>query len=320
MESVLACLPRGSRVAILRLRSLGDCVLTTPALDILKRCRGDLRVAVVVEERFRAIFEDNPDVDEIMLPELAALRKWNPRLCLNLHGGSRSAWMTAGSGARYRAGFGHYRHQLVYNVRIPRAQEILGAERTVHTAEHLASAMFYLGAPVTEIPRAKLICGIGLLACRSDTPNALRGRQAGRPIPLFAVIHPVAATPGKTWRAEGFLTVAEYLQQSGLEPVFIGGAGDDLSPFNSYRTIAGAPLSEIKTLLSTASLFVGNDSGPAHMAAAFGIPEVVIFGNSDPAIWGPWRTVSQVIAAPGGISRVGAPQVLDALQRLRVLA
>jgi ADP-heptose:LPS heptosyltransferase len=285
------------------LRSLGDCVLTTPALDILKRCRGDLRLAVVVEDRFRAIFEDNPDVDDIMRPELGTLRKWNPLLCLNLHGGTRSACMTAGSGARYRAGFGHYRHQFVYNVRIPRAQEILGVARTVHTAEHLASAMFYLGAPVTEIPRAKLRV------------------SAGGPAPrATAVIHPVAATPEKTWRADGFLAVADYLKGSGLEPVFIGGAGDDLSQFRGYRTIAGAPLSEIKTLLSTASLFVGNDSGPAHMAAAFGVPAVVIFGDSDPAIWGPWRTVSQVIAAPGGISCVGAAQVVDALQRLRVPA
>ena len=70
MDSVLACLPPGSRVAVLRLRSLGDCVLTTPALDILKRFRPDLRLAVVVEDRFRAVFEGNPDIDEILAPEL----------------------------------------------------------------------------------------------------------------------------------------------------------------------------------------------------------------------------------------------------------
>ena len=69
MDSVLECLPRGSRVAILRLRSLGDCVLTTPALDILKRFRPDLRLAIVVEDRFREIFEGNPDLDEIHAPE-----------------------------------------------------------------------------------------------------------------------------------------------------------------------------------------------------------------------------------------------------------
>jgi hypothetical protein len=54
--------------------------------------------------------------------------------------------LTAASHARYRAGFQHFRAQWAYNLSIPRAQEILGEERAVHTAEHLASAMFWLGA------------------------------------------------------------------------------------------------------------------------------------------------------------------------------
>ena len=66
--SVLESLPREGRAAIVRLRSLGDCVLTTPALEILKRARPDLRLAVMVEDRFRDIFEGNPDVDEILPP------------------------------------------------------------------------------------------------------------------------------------------------------------------------------------------------------------------------------------------------------------
>jgi ADP-heptose:LPS heptosyltransferase len=305
--SVLECLPRASRVAIVRLRSLGDCVLTTPALDILKRSRPDLHLAVVVEDRFRALFEDNPDLDEILPPHIGVLRRWRPRLCVNFHGGSRSAWMTALSGAEHRAGFGHFRHRWVYNAHIPRAQEILGEERTVHTAEHLASAMFWLGAEVGEIPRAKLgVAG-----------RQTAGRLGGLP---YAVIHPVAATPDKTWRADGFLAVAGRLTEMGLQPVFIGASSDRLTPFATYPTVSGAPLSEIKTLLSRAALFVGNDSGPAHMAAAFGLPVVVIFGNSNPAIWGPWRTAAEVVSAPGGIGQVTVEQVLNALARLRVPA
>lgn len=297
MDSVLACLPRGSRVAVVRLRSLGDCVLTTPALDILKRFRPDLRVAVVVEERFRAIFEGNPDVEDLLPPTAAAARAWRPSLCVNFHGGTRSAWMTLLSGARYRAGFGHYRMQFAYNVRIPRAQEILGVERKVHTAEHLASAVFYLGAPQTEIPRAKLV--------PPRTADA-----SG-----YAVVHAVAATPEKTWPADRFLAVAASLRNSGIEPVFIGAATDDLSVFREYRTVSGASLADIKTLLSGAALFVGNDSGPAHMAGAFGIPVVVLFGASDSAIWGPWRTASRILpltATPADVT--------DALARLRVAA
>jgi heptosyltransferase-3 len=309
--SVLECLPQGSRVAVIRLRSLGDSVLTTPALDILKCGRPDLQLAIVVEDRFRAIFEGNPYLDRVLPPDLGAFRDWSPRLCLNLHGGSRSACMTALSGAPYRAGFAHFRHGFIYNVRIPRAQEILGVDRTVHTAEHLASAMFYLGVPTGEIPGAKLFAG------QPERPATGAGDLRHGP---YAVLHPFAATPQKTWRADGFLAIAEHLKQSGLEPVFIGGPGDDLSPFGAFRTIVNEPLSQTKQLLNAASLFVGNDSGPAHMAAAFGLPVVVIFGASDPAIWGPWRTVSEVVTAPGGISHVETAQVLDALARLRVHA
>jgi len=301
MGSALESLPAGSRVAVIRLRSLGDCVLTTPALHLLKQARPDLRIAVAVEDRFREIFAGNPGLDSVLAPSIAAVRAFRPALCLNLHGGTRSAWMTAFSGARIRAGFGHYRFPFVYNLQIPRAQQILGQERTVHTAEHLASAMFYLGVPVSEIPRALLF------APRGGIANS-------------AVIHPVATAPEKAWTVEGFLAVARHLQAAGLEPVFIGGAGDDLTPFSPWRTLAGAPLSEVKSLLAGASLFVGNDSGPAHMAAAFGVPVVVLFGTSDPVIWAPWRTTAAVLTAPGGIRSIEVRGVIDAIERLGVHA
>jgi heptosyltransferase III len=299
-------LPIGCRVAVIRLRSLGDCVLTTPALEILKRARPDLRIAVVVEDRFRAVFEGNPDIETLLRPSWRELRAWSPGFCLNLHGGNGSARLTALSGSRWRVGFAHYRWRALYNVHIPRAQAILGEERTVHTAEHLASAMFYLGASRVEIPRAKLYVN----------------GQAGRPVPpAYAVIHPVGSQPDKTWHAAGFLAAARFLHESlDLDPVFIAGAGEDLSVFAEYRTVVGAPLGDIKSLLSGATVFLGNDSGPAHMAAAFGLPVVAIFGASDPAIWHPWRTASAIVRSPAGIRSVTEEQVLDALERMRVHA
>ncbi|HLI83180.1 MAG TPA: glycosyltransferase family 9 protein [Bryobacteraceae bacterium] len=302
MERVLEALPRGSRVAIVRLRSLGDCVLTTPALRLLKEFRPDLSVAVVVEDRFREIFEGSPDLEAILPPALPSLRRFRPLLCLNLHGGPRSAWFTALSGARWRAGFGHFRHRFAYNLRIPRAQQILGEERKVHTAEHLASAMFYLGAPRREIPPAQL-----------GPPS--RDRQGS-----VAVVHPFAAHPAKTWPAQNFVQLARHLEQTGLQAVIIGGPTDDFAPFRAFRNLQAAPLSEIKSLLAAASLFVGNDSGPAHMAAAFAIPSVVLFSVSDPEIWGPWRAPCEVLSAPQGIHAIPVARVLEALARLRVPA
>jgi ADP-heptose:LPS heptosyltransferase len=307
MSSVLERIPGKGRVAVIRLRSMGDCILTTPALAVLKQARPDLSIAIVVESRFRSLFEGNPDVAEILPPEWRCVRRWRPDLCLNFHGGGSSASLTALSGARIRAGFAHFRPSLIYNVSIPRAQEILGVDRKVHTAEHLASAMFYLGVPPVEIPRAKLFCS-------KPAPPAT-------PAAPYAVIHPAATLPSKTWPAERFLEVACFLKRSfELNVVFISGTGEDLSAFASWPTVPGAPLEEIKSLIAGASLFVGNDSGPAHMAAAFGIPVVVIFGPSDPVVWAPWRTQAEVLTGSGGIVSVDARQVIDALERLRVRA
>lgn len=291
-------MPPGSRVAVVRLRSLGDCVLTTPALEILRRARPDVHIGVVVEERFGGVFEGNPDIAELLPPDAGAVRQFAPWICLNLHGGTRSAWITALSGAPVRAGFAHFRYRPAYNVRIPRAQEILETDRKVHTAEHLASAIFYLGAERCEVPSAKLGPRVG-------------NRGAG----TIAVVHPCATAPEKTWPAENFLLVAEHLKGSGLQPVFIGGAGDDLSPFRGYRIVQGAPLGIIRELLESAAFFVGNDSGPAHMAAAAGCRVVVIFSASDPEIWGPWRTAGEVVRAPAPVE-----WVVEAVARLRVAA
>lgn len=302
MALVLDQLGKGAHVGIVRLRSLGDCVLTTPAIRLLKRYRPDLRIGIVSEPRFAGVFEGNPDIDDILEPTPRAFFRFAPRLCLNLHGGMRSLILTMLSGARFRAGFRHFRFSNLYNVGIPRSQEILGTERKVHTAEHLASAMFYLGVPAGEIPRA-----------------ALYAKQM-RTTHHYAVIHAFASDPSKTWPAERFRGVAEYVrQQMDLEPVFLGGPGDDLSAFEPYRTHSGS-LDDTKRLLQSASLFLGNDSGPAHMAAAFGLPVIVLFGSSDPVVWAPWQTVSEQIIATDGIAAIPVKRVIKALERLRVQA
>lgn len=284
----------------MRLRSLGDCVLTTPAIEILKASRPDVRVAVVVEDRFRGVFEDNPKV-EIMPPSAVAIAKWHPELCINFHGGSRSLVLTAASRAHYRAGFAHFRASAVYNLHIPRAQEILGEERKVHTAEHLASAMFFLGAQRVPIPRALLYA---------------EPRRSGRP---YVVLHPFAATPEKTWPPERFLAVAEHVRREhGLEPVFLAGPGEDPSPFSAHKLLSNLSLREVKSLMAGASLFVGNDSGPAHIAAAFGVPVVVLFGPSDHVVWAPWGAHGEALSGGGNIQAISVEQVLRAAGQLRV--
>lgn len=297
----------GSRVALIRLRSLGDCVLSTPAIHLLKQARPDLRIAVVAEDRFAAVFENHPAVDFVLPPRAGAVRRFAPALCVNLHGGTRSARLTLLSGARFRAGFEIFRPGWVYNTPVPTAQETLGISRRVHTAEHMASAMFYLGVPITEVPRAHI----------DPSP----GRSRHSPDVPYAVIHPFAATPEKTWPSDRFLELARHLERSmGLQAVFIGGPGEDLTRFQPYRTVSGAPLGEIVKLMRDAAFFGGNDSGPAHVAAAFGVPQVVVFGPSDAEVWAPWRTPAEILKAEGAIRDIPVEHAIQAVDRLRVEA
>jgi ADP-heptose:LPS heptosyltransferase len=164
-----------------------------------------------------------------------------------------------------------------------------------------------MGVPQAEIPRARLAVTM--------SPEAMLLPGA------YAVLHPFASEPQKTWPAARFVEVAGYLRdKAGLEPVFLAGPSDDASPFAGLRVIRDVPLAHVKTVVAGAQLFIGNDSGPAHIAAAFGIPVVVLFGPSDPVNWAPWRTEAQVLTNSEAIDRIDAAQVMAAADALRVRA
>jgi ADP-heptose:LPS heptosyltransferase len=230
----------------------------------------EARIGVVVEARFAAILEGNPDLDDLLLPSAVAVTRFRADLCLNLHGGTRSAALTIASRSRLRAGFAHFRHLGIYNVRIPRAQEILSVDRKVHTAEHLASAMFYLGAPSSDIPRSRLFA---------------ERAQRGTP---YAVLHPMASAPDKTWPVERFAEVASHLNRTADLPVFIAGP-EKASPLFRLQSSGAAPLGQVKSLLAGASLFVGNDSGPAHGCGIWSAGGGPVW-RPDPVVWAPWKT------------------------------
>jgi heptosyltransferase-3 len=131
------------------------------------------------------------------------------------------------------------------------------------------------------------------------------------------VLHPFAATAEKTWPRERFLVVADQMQAAGLLPVIVAGPADEIVPFSKLQVLRNPPLSALKSLMSGAALFIGNDSGPAHVAAAFGIPVVVLFGPSDRVTWAPWRTEARVLTSHGGIEQIAVEDVTAAAEALR---
>ena len=270
---------------MIRLRSLGDCVLTTPALALLKAHRPDLKITVVVEPRFAGVFEGNPDVDEIRIRSTA-------RADLVSESSRRDAQHGADAGLPARRFARDSRIIATASSiphKIPRAQEILGVNGRVHTAEHMASAMFWLGVPQGPSSAAR---------------SWLRTEPAGRSRALRRDSS-VCVGAREDWPAERFVEVADTC-------AIIADSSRCSSPvrttmsrrFRAFRVVQERAAGASEEPDVGRALFIGNDSGPAHIAAAFGVPVVVLFGSSDPVTWAPWRTESQVLHRAEGIGGI----------------
>lgn len=308
---ILADLAPASKVLVIRLRSLGDMLLITPALRALKAWRPDLELWVAVERHFAPVLEGNPDVSGTVVLQgqprpgtgsfaraLGEIRRQEFHACYNLHGGTRSMLLTLLSGARFRVGFAHYRHPFAYNVRVPNAEQFFG-RREFHTVEHRISAFYWTGLPEGEIPPMQFFP-------REEARRTVRGQlaAAGRDLARpYALIQPTAALFTKQWSAAGFAEVARHLEQRhGLQAILTCGLGED-NLLDEMDRAAGRrsvrlenpSFGELGALIEGAELFVANDSGPTHMAAALGCPSVVIFSSTSSTLWRPWRCPHQIV-------------------------
>lgn len=302
--SLLPSLAPRSRILLIRLRSIGDIILLTPALRLLKDWRPDLHVTVMVEGRFRELLQNNPDVDAILELEKAAgfaklgsrvrmigrVRRSDFQLAINLHGGPTSATFAAWSGARWKAAFGHFRRKRIYDILIPDPKTILHKEK-IHTAEHQASAFFHLGLPRNEIPGARIDLTTAELDWWARKRISL-GLPSDKP---YVVIHPTALYYTKQWSPENFAALGAQIEPR-FSIVYSCGPGEgpvldavEKAAGKKITRLEGAGLRNFAATLGGSRLFIGNDSGPAHMAAALGIPGVVVFSSSSSTIWAPWR-------------------------------
>lgn len=141
----------------------------------------------------------------------------------------------------------------------------------------------------------------------------IRQRLGEKNIVDFAILNPGAGWGAKRWPAERYGEVACKLAKAGLRTIFNYGPGEqELALAAQYAStrcktgpaeVTGAEImtctiTELIGLTRRASLFIGGDTGPLHLAAALGVPVVAIYGPTDPARNGPYGTRSIVLRNP----------------------
>jgi heptosyltransferase-3 len=303
-STLLPALPQGAEILIIRLRSLGDLVLETPAVAALHSWRPDLRINVLVEPRFAPVLEGNPAIAELIFSRglgetaLDLLRRKFP-IAFNQHGGPRSAMLTGASGAPLRVGWAGYQYSFLYNVAVPDAQEFYGVP-AVHTVEHRISQLYFTGLPRGPIPRAQVFAQPEAIT-RVAGKLAEKGIAAGAP---YAVLQPGARLPEMRWPVAKFAETARWLREKhGIMSVVNLGARDDEIATEVRNAMGNCAvmldsqldIRELIALVAASRIFVGNDSGPAHLAAGLQRPSVVIFSVTDPVQWRPWQTDHRIV-------------------------
>lgn len=131
-----------------------------------------------------------------------------------------------------------------------------------------------------------------------------RGAALSGPLPESdrrVVIHPGSGGREKVWPLDRFLAVAAALRAAGFAPVWARGPAERELELPAAELVVDSPeLEDLSGLLANSRLYLGNDSGVTHLAAACGCPTVVIFGPSEPAVWRPRGAPARVVRPPQG--------------------
>jgi ADP-heptose:LPS heptosyltransferase len=331
-------LPRDAirRILVVKLDHIGDCIIAFPAIRRLKQHFPDARISVLTSQASRPVWSLEPDVEATIefdffharsadgevehsaedwreLRERLSVERFDLAVDLRKHTETRPVLQQ--TGARWLAGF-DFRNQFPWlDIALEWTGDQIYARKRQHNADDLVNLVDAIAA-ACESDRS-------VIAARpTGTPPALAALQRKTPsMGPLVYVHPMAGNDMKQWPIEYFAAVIDRLVETdGARIVLIGAAGDEAvaaalidrlrHPEAVTSLVGKAALAELPALLAGAALFLGNDSGPKHIAAGLGVPTVGVHaGTVDVREWGPVglaavAVVRSVVCSPCYLSQV----------------
>ncbi len=281
-------------LVIVRLSSIGDIVLTEPVVTALRDAYPDATIGFAVKERYRELVEAHPAVDRVhalagssfgdLRGLCEELRAASYSCVVDLHRNQRSVLL--GVCARASMVTAYRKRNPADAVRVRLGRRRFRADRLL--VRRYLDSLRPLGV-VAKQSRPRLYVSPEASEAASDRLRGW-GLRAGS----YAVVAPGALWETKRWPVDRFASVVTGLAGGrGLDVLLVGSASERAlceqvaggSEAGRATVVNGAGdtgLGELAALLGDARLFIGNDSGPMHMAMARGTPTVAIFGPTDP--------------------------------------
>ena len=334
------------RILVIKLDHLGDVLLATPVFSNLRRAYPDAELHALAGAWSRVVLEKHPDVNNVVEYDSPAfcrtgqptslketfklyrqLRRQKYDLMVELRSDWRIVWFAflrltpkrlsrAALQVANKLGFAQFSgtHETTRNLDVLRQAGIPTPART---------AIFSVTA-----------------ADKKWASDFLATYQIERQHPLIA-IHPGSPIPLKRWLPERYAELADWLIAQKRAQILYVGVEDEIPIVTKIQAfmrgesinIAGkTTLTQLASILHTCNVFIGNDSGPMHLAAAVGTQTIGLYGPGDPTRFGPagekCQTIRRMSDCPclGTTCRFGKAgcmskiQVTDVIQTLETAA
>lgn len=302
-------------VTVVRAGALGDFILTLPAIDAIKFANPESPLYIIGPPRTADLARPDKVVDVggadlvplfvrgAQLPSTTTRIFAATGLCL--------AYTTDATGV--------VREQLERAIpgRVHTWNPQPDPRRRRHVSQHLLEPVRELGIAVPDpSPRLEVRAEDGSFAESIWRRERWRWREEA-----VVAVHPGSGGQRKCWPLERYRDLTRELTARGIRVLLLCGPADiDIARAFDQRLPPGAVLAEprelwtLAGLLQRADLFIGNDSGPGHMAAAVGTPTISLFGPTDPVLWQPVGERCRVLRARNqSMDSLEVEEVLEAV-------
>lgn len=284
------------------MKFIGDVVLTTPIIRSVRNALPDAYIAYLGEKSAVSLLEHNPNLNEIISFDFSRptileqtrvawlLRQRKFDLAVDLFSNPRTALLTYLTGAKVRVGGERKGRGNLYTVQVRDDEK-----------------------PKTAIEfHNQFICAAGIEPTSNKTEIFLSDdekREAriylqwldheNAPLDLtkpIIGIHAGASWPAKMWLPERFGALADvFTAKLGGQVLLITGPKDQAAAHAvlkhstaNVKVISNLPLRQLSAIIDSCSVFIANDAGPMHIAAALGVPTIGLFGPGEENIWFPY--------------------------------
>jgi ADP-heptose:LPS heptosyltransferase len=316
------------KILLIRLKSIGDVVLTLPAVNVIRENFPDAKITFLTSEENAVLLLGFREVDEVITLDRAALRSGNPLkvaaeffgllrrlrfgkfdLAVDFQSYGETAWLTRITGAPQRWGQIHRAGRgWAYTRRIE-------PDLKIHPAEWHRSLLKE--------------CGLKLGAVRNEfilpetTLNEARAWFAGHQLDSAKrtiYIQPFTSGAHKNWPLENYFAIARHWRKAGCQ-IILGGGPADRSALESaqregFAISAGVPLLVTGGLMQLSTLVFGGDTGALHLAVALGKRVLMLMHQASPGSPTPYQHRDWIVVAPKpeAIAKISVDEVNAAIK------